>query len=399
MARRFGIGCLLLFSLGVTLACSLSQSAATPPPATSVPITRELLSVLGEPGTDSGTGEDFEIVVLNRSDMDICHVHITGSNASAWGPGVLVEGEAIRAGMSWTSAPLSGAHDVLLRSCEDVVVATDWELLSDTTLTVGGPGLIPLRVVNESAAVICYLYISPATQSGQGEDRLGLWETVDSQSRAFFVEPGTYNLRAVDCEDNLVRSEEGVNVYAATDWTIPADEGLNVVPETAFAVTIENMTSSDICYVYIAPAAQQTWGKEWLGDDETIAPGATRAFDVPTGVYDVLAADCADAVVDAAWEVSADVVLRPGLTGSVAVQIINNTGRDICYVYISPSAAEQWGEDWLTDMEIVAANGEIRTFFVEPDTYDLTMQDCEGDEIATQSEVLVNEDWVWTIAD
>ena len=64
-----------------------------------------------------------------------------------------------------------------------------------------------------------------------------------------------------------------------------------------------------------------------------------------------------------------------------------------------PIACQLGGEDWLTDMETVLANGRMRTFFVEPNTYDLTVQDCDGDDIATQFEVLINKDWAWTVTD
>jgi len=400
--RRFTTIILLLFSLGVTLACSFGQSPTPPPatPLTPAPITRELVSVIGAESSTADSGKPFEIIVLNQSNLDICHVHITGSTQNAWGPDILTEDEVIRPGMSWISDAVSGSHDVLLRSCDNAVMGTAWELIADTTVSIGGSGLLPLRVVNESTTVICYLMLSSSTPQNQKEDYLGLGETLDDQfpERIFFVEPGTYNLNALDCEDKLAYNEDGVNVYADTVWTIPGNAELNVAPQTGVTVSIENHTHRDICYVYIAPAEQETWGAEWLGADTVIAPGETRNFDALPGTHDVLVADCAEAVVDAAWEISSDVVLQPGATGSLGVQISNETNRDICYIYISPSSAEEWGEDWLTNMETLFAD-RIRTFFVEPGTYDLTAQDCDGEEIASQFEVVLQEDWAWTIAD
>jgi S1-C subfamily serine protease len=56
--------------------------------------------------------------------------------------------------------------------------------------------------------------------------------------------------------------------------------------------SIENTSTTDICYVFISPSGAQNWGFDHLGIEEGIAAGETRAFTVPAAFYDLLLQDC-----------------------------------------------------------------------------------------------------------
>ena len=61
------------------------------------------------------------------------------------------------------------------------------------------------------------------------------------------------------------------------------------------------------------------------------------------------------------------------------LNITNDTGSyDFWYIYISPSASDSWGDDWLGSSEIVYA-GDTRTFQLNNDTYDVMIEDEDGD--------------------
>jgi tetratricopeptide (TPR) repeat protein len=53
-----------------------------------------------------------------------------------------------------------------------------------------------------------------------------------------------------------------------------------------------NESEQTICYVLIFPVTSDEWGDDWLREDETIPPGGTRFFNLPSGPYNVLLADC-----------------------------------------------------------------------------------------------------------
>lgn len=158
------------------------------------------------------------------------------------------------------------------------------------------PPLVPasgdFNVVNDSGQTICYLYISPTTSDEWGDDWLGATGTIASgESRSFDVPAGEYDLRAEDCDTARVGEVFGVTVTASGyTWSFP------FVPVTIHMV---NASSTPVCYVFISPSSQPTWGGDWLGHSEIIDPGGTRDFAVSPGQdYDMMAAACDQNTID-----------------------------------------------------------------------------------------------------
>ncbi|MCL2069890.1 MAG: hypothetical protein FWH19_02760 [Treponema sp.] len=86
------------------------------------------------------------------------------------------------------------------------------------------------------------------------------------------------------------------------------------------------------------------------------------------------------------------------------IVIVNHTGYEVWYVYISPSESELWGEDRLADDQILA-NGEAVTLNLpQPlnvtNYYDIMIVDQDGDSY-TKWDVLVaaNSGIVFTFED
>lgn len=69
-------------------------------------------------------------------------------------------------------------------------------------------------------------------------------------------------------------------------------------------LTLVNNSSETICYVYISPSEDDYWGEDWLGSSETVAPGDRRGFNVDSGIYDMMAADCSDNQIGVEWEIN-----------------------------------------------------------------------------------------------
>ena len=72
-----------------------------------------------------------------------------------------------------------------------------------------------------------------------------------------------------------------------------ADEAIVVGGDTTLQTfELVNDSPETICFVFLSFSEAQAWGYDELGETEVIAPGASRAFEIPNGVYDFQAFDC-----------------------------------------------------------------------------------------------------------
>ena len=77
-----------------------------------------------------------------------------------------------------------------------------------------------------------------------------------------------------------------------------------------------------------------------------------------------------------------------------SIRIVNNTGYDVFYVYISPEENEFWGNDFLGENDILE-NGQTITFrLTQPLTkvkvYDIRLVDEDGDSYIKMGVTLTN---------
>jgi hypothetical protein len=88
---------------------------------------------------------------------------------------------------------------------------------------------------------------------------------------------------------------------------------------------------------------------------------------------------------------------EPEEPAGATIEITNESGVDIWYVFLSPSHAEEWGEDWLGD-EAVIRDGQTHTITGIPEgQYDVMAKDENGEAIETWWEVDVEGEMTWTI--
>ena len=63
-------------------------------------------------------------------------------------------------------------------------------------------------------------------------------------------------------------------------------------PTTA-SIAVANQSGVTVCYIYISPNDETTWGSDWLDPDETLESGFFIRWDgLATGIYDVRVQDC-----------------------------------------------------------------------------------------------------------
>lgn len=72
----------------------------------------------------------------------------------------------------------------------------------------------------------------------------------------------------------------------------------------------------------------------------------------------------------------------------------NNSDIPICFIFISPSDSNDWGEDWLGDDEIIQP-GESITFWVLPNqAVDMRVLDCDGDLMNEQYGIQITKEGI-----
>jgi len=87
-------------------------------------------------------------------------------------------------------------------------------------------------------------------------------------------------------------------------------------------------------------------------------------------------------------------------SGSCAVTIVNGLGNwTIYYAYISPSSSDDWGDDVLGS-ETLAPGGTL-TMMTDPGTYDIMLEDEDGDTYSRYGVEITSAGYAWevTLAD
>lgn len=291
--------------------------------------------------------------------------------------------------------------------------------LPPTTAPTGG-----LTLVNQSGQTVCYVYISPVTDTTWGEDQLDASEVIDAgSSRTFDVAPGAYDLRADDCSRAVLAEERGVTVTAeGITWTLSGTASQPPPPGGgSLTINLVNNLDQAVCYVYIRPGTSTDWGADRLGA-ATIAGGTSHSFSINPGTYDFRAEDCSRLMIDeqldvaisqnSTWTINVHMGLgggggagsagsvtqggsyTPGSSGSL--RLVNNSGSTVCYVYISPTTDTTWGQDQLDSSETVA-NGSSRTFSVTQGMYDLRADDCSHTVLNDTRGAQIGSNTTWTI--
>jgi hypothetical protein len=83
---------------------------------------------------------------------------------------------------------------------------------------------------------------------------------------------------------------------------------------------------------------------------------------------------------------------------TASLEIVNDSSVDVWYVYISPSASSNWGDDWLGS-HVIAAGERYTVTGIEPDTYDLKAEDADHNVLATETNVELDGANTWTLYD
>lgn len=218
--------CVIATCLGVIVGYPVLQdmlaTATTPVTATLIPLT----PIVNQPTKTStplpqSDSEGFSLTINNQSPLDVCYVFISPIENDNWGDDWLDIETIITPGASMTFDVPAGAHDFLAETCDEATLVTGWDLISDATYTIGGPGFVPVTIYNYLDEDVCYLFISPVTSDDWGEDWLGDDESIPAGGiRVVFVSPDMYDFSAMNCDEQELAYQYDTTVNDALEWFI-----------------------------------------------------------------------------------------------------------------------------------------------------------------------------------
>jgi len=187
-----------------------------------------------------------------------------------------------------------------IRSINDAEKATV-QILSYTS----AKNFTSMTVVNRTGYTGWYLYISPASDTNWGPDRLG--EEVLRNGRSITLRnipasrDNLYDVRLVD-EDEDSYTKWNVRILPNQSIEFSFDDFDSDTQQSASEsfdgppVTIINNTGYTIYYIYISPVTSETWGTDRLASDQVLSGGHSVTLRLPFPLsagnkYDIMLED------------------------------------------------------------------------------------------------------------
>jgi len=141
------------------------------------------------------------------------------------------------------------------------------------------PRLVQVHIINSTNQVVCYLHISPASDTQWGEDRLGS-QTLPHGAALRVQLDARY-----PAWDLLAKTCDGATLVEMRNFALPADGNIYLrppaappppppveVPPQPVQVRLVNDSDVEIWYLYVSEAGAP-WGEDRLGPSQTIPPG------------------------------------------------------------------------------------------------------------------------------
>lgn len=163
-------------------------------------------------------------------------------------------------------------------------------------------------------------------------------------------------------------------IIAAALLVLTAASVAAINPSHLNRVTFTNDTGYDIHYLFFSPADSETWGADILGSDRVFPAGDTISFYIhypdQSNDFDLLAVDeegdayrrgatitdGTEATIAITMDDYRGAYLMPQL---VEIELVNDTGYDIHYLFVSPSDSRMWGVDLLGDQAVFVDGGRF----------------------------------------
>jgi hypothetical protein len=198
----------------------------------------------------------------------------------------------------------------------------------------------------------------------------------------------------------LVGSLDGCGSGSKLPCPIPT--GMNAPGDGRVVLTLQNDTCMSICSFNLSPTACDDWGGEWL-ENRPVHSGESASFYVLPGRYDAMVEYCTQAsyVVEKLGLTADNTLTVSGSSAdntppcSTSLIVVNQSAVPICHMWIASAASQQFGRNWLRGEQLQP--GDSRTFFVQPDTYDIKAEDCDFNLLRVELAVPVSGRQTWTV--
>ena len=192
------------------------------------------------------------------------------------------------------------------------------------------------------------------------------------------------------------------------------------IPATVSAIDPDNLnsgafgnrTGADIYYLYVSPGDSELWGTDILGSERVLDDGDTLEFFIhypdQCNDFDIMAVDGFDvAYIVNDFEIcdgseasvsftSDDALSTPPEFELMQLELTNNTGYEILYLFVSPEDSNMWGVDQM-DSETTLDEGDTislgLSFNATDIRYDVHAVDVDGDTYTFQVDLADHVDY------
>lgn len=212
---------LVLPSLTDTATPSTTPTATETPTSTSTATPRQPIFILDTSSNcRAGPGVPYHVITTSRSESELPIIGQSSFFGPLWW---LVRVDSaqcwIWSGLGKTAGP---ADDV------DHVAPPPTPTPSPTPFRTPTPRPLvnpfPLTVVNGSGENLCFLFIVPANSTGWGLSVMPVNAYLPPDGRLTFVRSaGNYNLRAENCQDDVIDIETDLALNTARAWVVDED--------------------------------------------------------------------------------------------------------------------------------------------------------------------------------
>lgn len=174
--------------------------------------------------------------------------------------------------------------------------------------------------------------------------------------------------------------------------------------QSEFFNTVEfiNNTREDIVYLFFSPADSEYWGPDVLGDSRTLSskgsiefyisyPNETDSFDFMAidklgNVYEIYEESITDGyaaqIVINKTSKSDEIDLDTLEEELIGLEIFNETGLELYYLFMSPSDSEMYGIDFMDSETTLQPGASVSVLLFNSDAeveYDIQGMDAEDD--------------------
>jgi hypothetical protein len=178
-------------------------------------------------------------------------------------------------------------------------------------------------------------------------------------------------------------------------------------------LTVQNDGSAEICDLYISPVEKEQWEEadQYLDTGESIPPGESFTVNVPPGMYDLLADNCANQPIAedygielsagsvSTWTVEASAPSSGGGGGDPGRQltVTNESSYTICAVYVADPEDTFWEMSEIDDE--IPPGDYVWIYPITPGMHHIRAEACDGETAWEQKDVDMMADYEWVLQD